>query len=73
MPKKRIRPRYSNQKAIELIKEWIHDEIDQKMLYLYLVKGKSQEEIAGIVDRNVKTVGKHLRDGEAEIFSHLPG
>ena len=73
MPKKPIRPKYGNQQIVELIKEWIHDEVDQKMLYLYLVKGKSQEDIAGIVDRNVKTVGKHLRDGEKEVFSHLPG
>ena len=73
MPKKPIRPKYGNQQITELIKEWIHDEVDQKMLYLYLVKGKSQEDIAGIVDRNVKTVWKHLRDGEREVFSHLPG
>lgn len=73
MPKKPIRPKYSNEQVIAIIKNWIHNEVDQKMLYLYLVKGKSQEEIAGIVNRNVKTVGEHLRSGEKEVFSHLPG
>ena len=73
MPKKPIRPKYSNEQIVAIIKDWIHSELDQKMLYLYLVKGKSQWEIAGIVNRDVKTVGKHLRDGEKEVFSHLPG
>ena len=73
MPKTQIRPKYGNQQITELIKEWIHNELDQKMLYLYLVKGKTQWEISGIVKRDVKTVGKHLRDGEKEVFSHLPG
>lgn len=71
MPKKPLRPKYSNQQIIEIIKEWIHSELDQKMLYLYLVKGKTQEEISGIVKRDVKTVGNHLREGEKEVFSHL--
>lgn len=71
MPKKAIRPKYSNEQVIAIIKDWIHNELDQKMLYLYLVKGKTQEEIAEIVKRNVKTVGKRLRDGEKEVFSHL--
>lgn len=73
MPKKPIRPKYGNQQITELIKEWIHNELDQKMLYLYLVKGKKQAEISEIVNRDIKTVGIHLRDGEKEIFSHLPG
>lgn len=73
MPKKPIRPKYSNEQITAIIKDWIHSELDQKMLYLYLVKGKSQWEISGIVNRDVKTVGKHLRDGEKEVFSHLPG
>lgn len=71
MPKTPIRPKYGNQQITELIKEWIHNELDQKMLYLYLVKGKTQWEISGIVKRDIKTVGKHLRDGEKEVFSHL--
>ena len=71
MPKKPIRPKYSNEQIVAIIKDWIHSELDQKMLYLYLVKGKSQWEISGIVNRDVKTVGKHLREGEKEVFSHL--
>ena len=70
MPKKPMRPKYSNQKIVEIIKDWIHNELDQKMLYLYLVKGKTQQEISDIVGRDIKTVGKHLRDGEKEVFLH---
>ena len=73
MPRKPIRPKYGNQQITELIKEWIHSELDQKMLYLYLVKGKTQAEISEIVNRDIKTVGIHLREGEKELFSHLPG
>ena len=73
MPKKPIRPKYSNDQVVTIIKNWIHNELDQKMLYLYLVKGKTQFEIAEIVKRDPKTVGIHLRDGEKEIFSHLHG
>jgi len=73
MPKKPIRPKYSNEQIIAIIKDWIHSELDQRMLYLYLVKGKTQWEISGIVKRDIKTVGKHLRDGEKEVFSHLSG
>ena len=71
MPKKPIRPKYSNEQITAIIKDWIHSELDQKMLYLYLVKGKTQWEISGIVNRDIKTVGKHLRNGEKEVFSHL--
>lgn len=73
MPTCRQRPKYSNGQITELIKEHIHNELDQKMLYLKLVKGKSNIEIAGIIQRDQKTVWRHLREGEKELFSHLPG
>lgn len=72
MGKASDRPKYGNQQITELIKEWIHNELDQKMLYLRLVKGKTISEIAGIVNRDDKTVGDHLKKGEKELFSHLP-
>ena len=37
MPKKPIRPKYSNEQITAIIKDWIHNELDHKMLYLYLV------------------------------------
>ena len=73
MPKKPIRPKYTNSQITELIKEYIHNELDQKMLYLRLVKGKTIFEISGIVNRDAKTVGNHIREGEKELFEHLPG
>jgi len=71
MPKTPIRPKYSNQQITGLIKEWIHNELDQKMLYLRLVKGKTISEIAEIVKRDDKTVADHLKKGEKEVFSRL--
>lgn len=73
MPKKPIRPKYSNEQITAIIKDWIHNELDQKMLYLRLVKGKTIAEIAEIVGRDDKTVLSHLKSGEKEVFSHLPG
>lgn len=73
MPKKPIRPKYSNEQITAIIKDWIHSELDQKMLYLRLVKGKTIAEIAEIVGRDDKTVLSHLKSGEKEVFSHLSG
>ena len=72
MPTKPLRPKYGNSQITEIIKEYIHNEIDQKMLYLRLVKGKSIHEIGTIVNRDDKTVITHLREGEKEVFSRLP-
>ena len=66
------RPKYTNSKITELIKEYIHDEVDQKMLYLRLVKGKTISDIASVVKRDEKTVRKHIHEGEKELFAQLP-
>ena len=66
------RPKYTNSKITELIKEYIHDEVDQKILYLRLVKGKTISDIASAVKRDEKTVRNHIKDNEKELFSHLP-
>ena len=73
MPKTPIRPKYGNQQITELIKEWIHDKNDRRMLYLHLVDGETIGSIAEIMKLDDKTVWKHLKDGKKELFSHLPG
>lgn len=73
MPKCRPRPKYTNSQITELIKEHIHDELDQKILYLKFVKGKTNEAIAEAVERDTKTVYRRLRKNENELFSNLPG
>ena len=73
MPKTPIRPKYGNQQITDLIKEWIHDKDDRKMLYAHLVDGDTIEEIADRFSLDKKTVWKHLKDGKRELFSHLPG
>lgn len=63
---------YLNSQIKELIKEWIHDEVDRKILYLRLVNGLSFNAIAQIVKRDPKTVREHVVKQEKELFKHLP-
>ena len=64
---------YTNSQVKELIQEYIHDEVDRKMLYLRLVHGYTYERISGIVKRDVKTVRDHIHDNEKILFKHIPG
>lgn len=63
---------YTNSLIRELIKEYIHDARDRKMLYWRLVDGLTIANIAERLELNEKTVWKHLQDGEKELFSHIP-
>ena len=65
-------PKYGNQQITDLIKEYIHDKTDRRILYLRLVDGDTIAEIAAKVERDEKTVSEHLKKGEKELFSHLP-
>lgn len=67
------RPDYGNDQITALIKEYIHDKTDRKMLFLRLVDGDTIGEIAGKVGMDDKTVWRRLRKGEKELFRHLPG
>jgi len=62
---------YSNSQIKELIQEYIHNEEDRKMLFLWLVNGKTFEQIGGIVSKDVKTVRKRIHKGEEILFRHL--
>ena len=72
MPKTTPRPKYGNQQITELIKEYIHDKNDRRMLYMRLVDGVKIQDIANIMGIDKSTVWIHLRDGEKELFSHIP-
>lgn len=65
-------PKYGNQQITDLIKEYIHDKTDRKILYLRLVDGDTIAEIAAKVGKDEKTVSEHLRKNEKELFSHIP-
>ena len=67
------RPEYGNEQITALIKEFIHDKTDRRMLYLRLVDGDTLGEIAGKVNMDEKTVWRRIHKGEKELFSHLPG
>ena len=73
MPRTAPRPEYGNQQIKDLIMEYVHDKTDRKMLYWRLVDGETIAEIASRVCMDDKTVWKRLKDGEKEVFSHLPG
>ena len=64
---------YTNSQIKGLIQEYIHNEDDRKMLFLRLVQGKTFEQIADTMGRDVKTVRKRIHKGESVLFSHLPG
>ena len=67
------RPEYGNEQVTALIKEYIHDKTDRKMLYLRLVDNDTIGEIAAKVKLDYKTVWTRLYKGEREVFRHLPG
>lgn len=73
MPKASSRPDYGNEQITALIKEYIHDKTDRKMLFLRLVDGDTIREIADKVMMDDKTVWRRLHKGERELFRHLPG
>ena len=73
MPKALSRPEYGNAQIAALIKEFIHDKVDRRMLYLRLVDGDTIAEISEAVGLDDKTVWRRLHKGEKELFRHLPG
>jgi hypothetical protein len=73
VPKASPRPEYGNEQITALIKEYIHDKTDRRMLYLRLVDGDTIGEIASKVGMDDKTVWRRLHKGERELFRHLPG
>lgn len=78
MPKKTPLPEYSTDQIVELIRQYIHNKVNRKMLYWRLVDGDTFESILDKVFneegiRTVKTVRKRIHEGETELFRHLPG
>lgn len=74
-----LHPNYSNDQIEELIRQYIHNKIDRRLLALRLVDGETFESIAGImlaednISMDVKTIRKHIHKGEEVLFSHIPG
>lgn len=72
MPKTQDLPDYGNQQITEIIKEYIHDKDDRKMLYLRFVDGISIRDIASTMKLDPKTVWNHIQKQEKVIFAHIP-
>ena len=66
-------PDYENEIIVKLIKNWIHNKDDRKMLYWHLVDGDTIQEIVDKTGKDRKTIWTHLKDGKKIIFSHYPG
>lgn len=66
-------PTYTNSQIKELIKEYIHDKTDRQILYYRFVDNDTIDEISVKVGLDRKTVWRHIRDNEKELFAHIPG
>lgn len=71
-------PDYETDQVVELIKQWVHNKLDRKMLYWRLIDGDTFEEILGKVFneekiRTVKTVRNRVHAAEKIVFKHYPG
>ena len=73
MPKRQLLPEYETDQMIELIRQRIHNEDYQKMLYLRLIKGWTFEKISFKLKYTPKTVRKHIHECEEILFKHFPG
>ena len=71
MPKTQDLPDYGNQQITELIKEYIHNKVDRKILYLRFVDGLSLSEIGAVVKMDKTTVWDHIKKQENILFSHI--
>ena len=63
---------YTNSLIRDLIKEYIHNSTDRKMVYLRLVDGLTFERIGAEVKLDVKTVRKRIHKCEEILFKHVP-
>ena len=72
MQKTQDLPNYGNQQITEIIKEYVHDKDDRKILYLRFVDGISIRDIASTMKLDPKTVWNHIQKQEKVIFAHIP-
>ena len=64
---------YTNSQIRELVAEYIHNQVDRKMVFDRLVNGLTFEKISEIYQLDVKTVRKRIHRCEDIIFRHIPG
>ena len=72
MSKTQDLPDYGNQQITEIIKEYVHDKVDRKILYLRFVDGLSLSKIGTIVGMDKTTVWDHIQKQEKILFAHIP-
>ena len=62
--------KYQNSRAREIIEEWVHRDIDKRIMELRLTHKMTLEEIAEVVGMSSKQVGRIVKKLSEEIFSH---
>ena len=79
MPKKQVLPEYTTDQMMELIRQYVHDVIDRKMLVWRLIHGYTFDKITQMVWEKEgvrfeeKTVRTRIHKQEEILFRHLPG
>lgn len=62
---------YETDQIVELIRQRIHNEDYQRMLYYRLVKGWTFDRIAEKMETTSKTVRRHVHECEEILYRHL--
>ena len=63
---------YTNSQIRELVKEYIHSEVDRSLVFDRLVNGYTFEKLSVKYQLDVKTVRKRVHRCEEILFKHLP-
>ena len=79
MPKKQPLPEYTTDQMMEAIRQYVHDQLDRKMLVWRLIHGYTFSKITQLVWEKEgvkfeeKTVRNRIHKYEDILFRHLPG
>lgn len=64
-----------NQKSrdewMKLIEQWIHSEMDRGMLVMYLLDGKTIEQVAEAYDLSAVQTQVHIARARKQLFLHI--
>jgi len=61
----------NRQEWLDLIFQWVHSELDRKMLERYLLDGLSIEQVAEDVNLSTVQAQKRLKNAKTQLFSHI--
>ena len=56
---------------MRLIEQWIHSEMDRQMLVMYLLDGKTIEQVAEAFDLSAVQTQVHISKARKQLFLHI--